>query len=135
MANQFDDMLAQMDGWVEASFGTTITITPQVRSEYAGYTADQSRAVVGVAGVFSLAPIIDPVLTPIQGPKGISRAATQSASLWLSSASLAAIGYDLRKGDKIAVAGRADEWRVSAPMDAAEGGTEFYLVPASGVVE
>ncbi|MFN3890165.1 MAG: hypothetical protein ACK4MV_07185 [Beijerinckiaceae bacterium] len=103
MASPFDAAMRAADAVVMATFGEPVLVTPRVAVPKRGPVFDPNRAAGTVAGVFTLTS----GETPIEGSRrgselmGFGAVAVAEGQLWLSAASLAALGFRPRKDDAV----------------------------------
>jgi hypothetical protein len=89
---------------VNSVFSEQVRITPRTAaSEYLAALPDPDRAVVVVKAVFALGPEIDDLRgSRLSGEtRGVARAVFADASIQITSAIAATIGYEPKKGDLI----------------------------------
>ena len=102
------DPFAALDGVHDDAFGEAAVLTPQQREQYTANAGDGDRPAVSVRGVFSAGPARDDIRGRSSGGAfgGTTRIATTRAGFWLPQANAAALGYEILKGDKLALTAR-----------------------------
>lgn len=103
-------MVAVAHAAIANTFGETVRISPMVSTEYSE-GADATRPVIEIRAVVALTPDVEAIGGARQGSKinSTTRFATRSASLWLSAAAYAGLGYDVQRGDRVYLIERAAE--------------------------
>jgi hypothetical protein len=89
---------------VARAFGEKVRVEPMLSSEYSVGAPDPDRAQKEVRAIVSLSPSTEGFSGARQGSRSIStmtRLASRVARIWLKPEDYAAIGYELRAGDRI----------------------------------
>lgn len=101
MSNPFADLDAALSGAVGDAFGEVAVISPRISGEF-GSGEDPARPERTVKGVFSSGPMEGRIASDARGTfQGQTRAVGQSATLWIAAATIAAVPYRIRKGDRV----------------------------------
>lgn len=88
----------------DAAFGERVLIRPMVTDQHLGATADASRSEQTVIGRFGRTPEVDDLAGAAskQGA-GLSTVAGGDAAVLLRAATVAGLGYSVRRGDQVAL--------------------------------
>lgn len=118
---------------VAGTFGETVRIEPMVSSEYIEAAPDPDRATALSRSVVSFTPTTDGLDGRRSGSnmQGVTQVAHRAATLWITPADYAAIGYDLRSGDRVVLVERPGTpgYRVArAPVWSDRGDVTVYLI-------
>jgi hypothetical protein len=101
MSNPFADLDAALSGAVGDAFGEQAVISPRIAGEF-GSTVDPARPARTVRGVYSSGPMEGRIASDARGTfQGQTRAIGQSATLWIAAATISALPYGIRKGDRV----------------------------------
>lgn len=102
------DPFAALDGVQDAVFGEAAVLTPQQEDQYVANVADGNRPAAIIRGVFSAGPARDDIRGRSSGGAfaGATRVSVVRAGFWLPQANAAALGYEILKGDKLALTAR-----------------------------
>lgn len=103
MASPFDAGMRAADAVVTATFGEPVLVTPRVTLPKRGPAPDPDRAAGTVKGVFTLTSGEAPIEGSRRGSEltGFGSVAVAEGQLWLSAASLVALGFRPRKDDAV----------------------------------
>ena len=111
---------------VQREFGEVVRIKPQKSSDYTEPLPDPDRPQVDVYVVVSLTPTTDNLDGSRQGTKinTTTRLTQRSAAIWLRPEVYAAIGYELREGDRVDLIQRPSEplYKVSRAPESSDRG-------------
>ncbi len=102
----FDRLVTGADAVTTQVMGTRVEIIPRtVPARLSVAAPDPSRAVVEVRGIYSDAPDDGALQGQRHGSgagfKGNTVVVTATRTLWLSAATVSALGYDIREGDAV----------------------------------
>ena len=125
--SQFDDLDAELSAVMEEEFGDMAVLSPRVKSEYGAAQPDPDRPEQQVRGIYSSGPVIRKLDGDARGSQFHTRQASEVPTFWISAASFAALGYDVKDGDQLTISGRAKVFRVVAIMATNCGDIELHL--------
>jgi hypothetical protein len=132
MPSFFDALDADLSAAVDATFGEAATIIPRVSAQYVAPSADSSRPQQTVRGVFTLAPMSEPIQGQVRGAEfsGTTRFLSGASEFWLARAEVASLGYKIRPGDAIRLDSRAGApvYTIAAPHQTDTGDLNLILV-------
>lgn len=107
MSTPFDDLDAELSGYMGAEFGEVCLITHRISSEYTGHTTDPARPPQTVMGVFSSGPYAGRLDGGGRGDmKAMTAMFAETPVLWLSSATVAGLTHPIRQRDAVTFSGR-----------------------------
>lgn len=94
----------------DGAFGERIALRPMVVDQHVGPTADGARPAQVVTGRFGRTPEVDDLSgAASKRDAGLTTVAGADAAVVLRSETAAALGYALRRGDKVALLDRTGE--------------------------
>lgn len=129
--NIFDRLDRQISEVVEGHFSIRARIAPHKSVQYGGAVLDETRPVVEVTGVYSSGPEIDMIGGQVRAGAsgGATRISGQSATFWLSAATIDAIPYYIRTDDRVEFIGRdaPNRFKVSSFRPTDTGDLELTL--------
>jgi len=123
----FDDVDADLSAAMKAEFGDAAVLSPTLKSDYGAAPVDPDRPERSIFGIFSSGPVVGKLDGDSRGQGFNARRATEVASFWLSAASMAEIGYEIRPGDRLTVSGRPTAFRIVAVLPTSQGDAELHL--------
>ena len=111
---------------VQREFGEVVRVVPLKESDYSEPSPDPDRRQVDVFAVVSLTPTTENLDGSRKGTKinTTTRFTQRSAAIWLRPEVYAAIGYELREGDRVLLTQRPSEphYKVSRAPESSDRG-------------
>lgn len=102
MPSPFDAIDAAMQAVIDASFGEGVRVIPMVGDGNYSSAADQSRPAATVRATVGRAPGVKPTDFNNSNRNG-APLATAPLEIWIDRAAYDALGYELRRGDRIEI--------------------------------
>lgn len=121
---------------VQREFGEVVRIKPRKSSDYTEPLPDPDRPQVDVYVVVLLTPTTDNLDGSRQGTKinTTTRFTQRSAAIWLRPEVYAAIGYELREGDRVDLIQRPSEppYKISRAPESSDRGDVVVPIVLDG---
>ncbi|MCA1776049.1 MAG: hypothetical protein LC676_10700 [Loktanella sp.] len=131
MTNIFGDMQAIIDG----AFAETGVITPREREQYTSGANDSVRPGATVFGVYTSTPGSEGVGGPSSKERdGVTALTSEAGEFWITAARAAALGYEIKRGDRIQLTDRAGapKYTIAAIQDTSQGDRNLLLIKEHG---
>ena len=131
----FNQLDALLGGACLQVFGEAADICPMVKASYAMASADPSRPVKTVQGLFSQGPATSRLKGEGRGAnfQGTTSFSSASAEFWLPADQVATLGYDLVSGDHVKLPSRpqSPDYTITQIQHSDQGDLNLILVMES----